>query len=64
MYVYLLYLCSLRKEDPPECTACQMYSFRHVLIDYFDLPILRPRFYNVPDLKTYLIPLVSTEFYH
>ena len=32
-YFYHSYI--LRREDPPECTACQeIYSVRHVLIDY------------------------------
>ena len=53
----------LRQEDPRECTACQeIYSGRHVLIDYIDLGLIKPRFYSVSDLKT-LFDTVSTEFY-
>ena len=34
----------LRREDAPECTACQeIYSVRHVLIDCIDLGLIRPR---------------------
>ena len=42
----------LRREDPPECTACQeIYSVRHVLIDCIDLGLIRPHYYSVPDMK-------------
>ena len=51
----------LRREDPPECTACQeIYSVRHVLIDCIDLGLIRPRFYSVPDMKT-LFDTVSVD---
>ena len=43
----------LRKENPPECIACQeAYSVKHVLIDCTDLGLIRSRFYHVPDMKT------------
>ena len=44
----------IRQEGPPECTACQeIYTVRHVLIDCIDLGLIRPRFYTVPDMKTF-----------
>ena len=52
-HTYFTHSHILRQEDPPECTACQViYSVRHVLIDCIDLRLIRPRFYNVPDMKT------------
>ena len=42
------------------CTACQIYSVRHVLIDCIDLGLIRPRFYSVPDMKT-LFDTVSVD---
>ena len=52
-HTYFTHSYILRQEDPPECTACQeIYSVRHVLIDCIDLGLIRPRFYNVPDMKT------------
>ena len=64
-HTYFSHSHILRKEDPPECTACQeIYSVRHVLIDCIDLGIIRPRFYSVPDLKTLFESFVSIEFYH
>ena len=58
-YFYHSYI--LRREDPPECTACQeIYSVRHVLIDCIDLGLIRPRFYSVPDMKT-LFDTVSVD---
>ena len=60
-YTYFSHSYILRQEDPPECTACQeIYSVRHVLIDCIDLGLLRPRFYNVPDMKT-LFDTVSVD---
>ena len=52
-HTYFSHSYILRREDPPECTACQeIYSVRHVLIDCIDLGLIRPRFYSVPDMKT------------
>ena len=52
-HTYFTHSYILRQEVPPECTACQeIYSVRHVLIDCIDLGLIRPRFYNVPDMKT------------
>ena len=52
-HTYFTHSYILRQEDPPECTACQeIYSVIHVLIDCIDLGLIRPRFYNVPDMKT------------
>ena len=52
-HTYFSHSYILRQEDPPECTAYQeIYSVRHVLIDCIDLDLIRPRFYNVPDMKT------------
>ena len=60
-HTYFSHSYILRKEDPPECTACQeIYSLRHVLIDCIDLGLIRPRFYTVPDLKT-LFDTVSVD---
>ena len=51
-HTYFSHSYSLRREDPPECTACQeIYSVRHVLIDCISLGLIRPRFYSVPDMK-------------
>ena len=51
----------LRREDPPECTACQeIYSIRDVLIDCIDLGLIWPRFYSVPDMKS-LFDTVSVD---
>ena len=52
-HTYFTHSYILRQEDPSECTACQeIYSVRHVLLDCIDLGLIRPRFYNVPDMKT------------
>ena len=51
-HTYFSHSYILRREDPPECTACQIYSVRHVLIDCIDIGLIRPRFYSVPDMKT------------
>ena len=52
-HTYFSHSYILRKEDPPECTACrEIYSVRHVLIDCIDLGLIRPRFITVPDMKT------------
>ena len=60
-HTYFSHSYILRQEDPPECTACQeIYSVRHVLIDCIDLGLIRPRFYNVPDMKT-LFDTVSVD---
>ena len=60
-HTYFTHSYILRQEDPPECTACQeIYSVRHVLIDCIDLGLIRPRFYNVPDVKT-LFDTVSVD---
>ena len=60
-HIYFSHSYILRREDPPECTACQeIYSVRHVLIDCIDLGLIRPRFYSVPDMKT-LFDTVSVD---
>ena len=60
-HTYFSHSYILRREDPPECTACQeIYSVRHVLIDCIDLGLIRPRFYSVPDMKT-LFDTVSVD---
>ena len=63
-HTYFSHSYILRREDPPECTACQeIYSVRHVLIDCIDLGLIRPRFYSVPDMKTLfdtVIPVYNT----
>ena len=60
-HTYFSHSCILRREDAPECTACQeIYSVRHVLIDCIDLGLIRPRFYSVPDMKT-LFDTVSVD---
>ena len=59
-HTYFSHSYILRQEDPPECTACQIYSVRHVLIDCIDLGLIRPRFYTVPDMKT-LFDTVSVD---
>ena len=60
-HTYFSHSYVLRREDPPECTACQeIYSVRHVLIDCIDLGLIRPRFYSVPDMKT-LFDTVSVD---
>ena len=52
-HTYFSHSFILRKEDPPECIACQeAYSVKHVLIDCTDLGLIRSRFYLVPDMKT------------
>ena len=33
-------------------TFSEIYSLRHVLIDFIDLGLIRPRFYAIPDKKT------------
>ena len=44
-HAYFSHSYILRREDPPECIACQdIYSVRHVLIDCIDLGLIRPRF--------------------
>ena len=51
-HTYFSHSYILRREDPPECTACQeIYFVRHVLIDCIDLGLIRPCFYSVPDMK-------------
>ena len=51
-HTYFSHSYTLRREDPPECTASdEIYSVRHVLIDCIDLGLIRPRFYSVPDMK-------------
>ena len=60
-HTYFSHSYILRREDPPECTACQeIYSVRDVLIDCIDLGLIRPRFYSVPDMKT-LFDTVSVD---
>ena len=52
-HTYFSHSYILRREDPPECTACQeIYSVRHVLLDCIGLGLIRPRFYSVPDMKS------------
>ena len=52
-HTYFSHSFILRKEDPPECTAClEIYSVRRVVIDCIALGLIRPRFYTVPDMKT------------
>ena len=58
---YFSYSYILRREDPPECTACQeICSVTHVLIDCIDLGLVRPRFYTVPGMKV-LFDTVSVD---
>ena len=60
-HTYFSHSYILRREDPPECTACQeIYSVRHALIDYTDLGLIRPRFYSVQYMKA-LFDTVSVE---
>ena len=54
-HTYFSHSYILRQEDPPECTACQIYSARHVLIDCIDLGLIRPRFILFQTWKLYLI---------
>ena len=55
-HTYFSHSYILRREDPPECTACQeIYS-----VDCIDLGLIRPRFYSVPDMKT-LFDTVSVD---
>ena len=50
-HTYFSHSHILRREDPPECTACQeIYSVRQVLIDYW-FRAYTATFYNVSDMK-------------
>ena len=42
----------MKKEDPPECIACQeRYTVKHFMIECVDLADTRDKFYNVVSLK-------------
>ena len=60
-HTYFSHSFILRREDRPECIACQEgYSVKHVLIDCTDLSLIRQRFYTVLDMKS-LFETVSVD---